>query len=198
MPKNQTGGGLTEAERRFARYIHEISASPPSRALIFLRSAAIATLFAGAAAGAAYCGFGFAPRPPAGGANLATMAFFPAIIAARRFGGSSASWVAAIILILVECLDLPPQGYLWISAEFMPWFVEFTLAACSTAFLAGPIGRKPHAPNQSVGQGERLGHVRKRFSALFALREDVVKQSRSPAHRVSPIFEPARHLPLGR
>jgi hypothetical protein len=138
------------------------------------RSSIIGAALAGAATLAAYYGFGFAPRFPVGH-NLPAMAFFPAIAAANRFGGQSAAWIGALILLLVEALYLPTCGSAWIAVEFVPWYIEFATAICLVTFFLSPQRRKPHAADKGVRQSKRLGLVRNWTSFLLPFSENVVK-----------------------
>ena len=164
---------LTPAERRFSRFIQEVSTPPSDNKFNEVRGQAIiAVVLAGVAALAGSYGFGYSPRPPEGH-NLSAIAFFPAVVAASRFGGRPAAWMTVAILLLVEALYLP-RGSLWIADEFVPWYIEIATALCATAILS--TGRRePHAPDKGVSQGKRLGIIRNRLPVLFALSENIVK-----------------------
>ncbi len=157
---------MTQAERRFARVIQEASTSSHNNLNELARLAIIVSGLVCAAAIAADLGFGFAPRVPEGHA-LAPMAFFPALVAASRYGGRLAAWIVVTLLLIIEALYLPPRGF-GIDPEFWPWYFEYAGTLCGTALLLSPIRREPHPPNEGVGQGKRLGIVRNRLSSLFS------------------------------
>ncbi len=176
---------MTQAEERFARLMQEINTTaikgPLGKGFSLSRhvvSAATATLAVslalavGATTIASY-GFGYAPRFQSAHI-LAPLAFFPALLAASRFGGRSAGWLCAMILMVVEAHWLPPRGAVWIDASFVPWYIEFLACMCATVLLC-PRRRKPHATDKGVGQGKRLGVIRNRPPGIFALGQNLIK-----------------------
>ncbi len=157
---------MTQAERRFCRLIHESVASTDNKFSEMGWPSFIAIALSGGAIVLADWGFGYAPRID--GHILAPLAFFPAIVAASRFGGRAAKWIASTILVFVEALFLPHRGLLWIEPEYVLWYLEFAAVIYLMALLISSGGREPHAADKRVRQGKRLGIIRNWFASLFS------------------------------
>ncbi len=164
---------MTQAEQRFARLIQESSTANVNKVNGLGRTAIIAVGLSCAAVVAADYGFGFAPRVPEGHA-LAPMAFFPALVAASRYGGRVATWIVVTLLLIVEALYLPPQG-MGIDPEFWPWYFQYAGTLCSVALLLSPIRRDPHTTDQGISQSKRFGIVRNRLPSLFSFSQDLIE-----------------------